>query len=131
MPLSIVKTGVSAGYGALDLATEYLDVRQAYTKPFENITDIQRVIAANGGAVGAYMMKGTYGDVCESLSLSSIPLLEKSIYNAVVTWTGKGVKLGAQPTPQQVHGQLVLKRAGQTNPTEGYRNTLGFRASLG
>lgn len=85
MPLNLVKIGTSAVYGVVDIGAEYADDKQNYVKPFENIADWERVVATFGGAAMAYMDRSNrmMGQIGESLMLSSIPLTEKSVYNAV------------------------------------------------
>lgn len=91
MGIKLIKLGTSAGFGAADIVTEYIDEKQGYAKSFQNITDWLRT----GGVVGGYlanMMDFGPEDVTESLVLSGIPLLEKSVYRGVKEFAKLGRK---------------------------------------
>jgi hypothetical protein len=85
MALSLLRTGTSAGYGLVDILTEYVDQRQNLSRPFETITDYQRLAATVGGAFGAYMTNGVTANILETIELASLPLLEKSVANLVLS----------------------------------------------
>lgn len=95
MVLKLVEVGTSGIFGALDIGTEYADETLGYTKPFQNITDWARTGAVVGGYLGNVMKFGPE-DVTGPLVLSGIPLLEKSVYNAVKFYAlgKKGKRLG-------------------------------------
>ena len=105
--ISLKKLGTSAGYGALDLATEWADSELAkknpsIRKPFQNTTDIQRAVAFLGGVGATYFLRDPrITEIAETVAIASIPLLEKSIYNAVKTSLPGGTK-----------GRLVLRYPG-------------------
>jgi len=105
-----MKVGVSAGVGGLDVLTEYIDEKQAYTKPFQNLTDWGRVVYTVGGYAANYMDFGD-DDVTETMVLSGIPLLEKSIAGVFKTYVLKGKKKGRMG--------LKLKQTGRTPPPPG------------
>ena len=88
-----MKVGVSAGVGGADLLTEYIDKKQGYTKPFQNITDYGRLIYTAGGYVANYMDFGD-DDITETMVLAGIPLLEKSIAKAFSKYVLKGKAKG-------------------------------------
>ena len=101
----MVATATSAGYGALDIATEYFDqttmtINAANPAPgiptfgapgsFKNITDIQRAIAAVGGGVvaaGLVTKKRSITEMANTVHLAAIPLFEKSLVNFILAQT--------------------------------------------
>lgn len=85
--LTLVEVGSSAAYGVVDIGTEIIDAQKGYTKPFQNITDIQRTVVTIGAGVLNLMEKGP-NEVTEALTLSGIPLFEKTVYKAVKQFTG-------------------------------------------
>lgn len=105
MGLNLLRTGTSAGYGLVDIGTEYADQSKGLTKPFQNITDYQRLLATVGGAVGAYMSFGRSAEIFETVELASIPLLEKSIANLIESKMGSSTRFKS----------MTLKRVGQPN----------------
>ncbi len=77
---------VSAGVGIVDIIADEVDFKQGYTKSFQNVTDWARVGAVVGGYAANSM--GYLGDeITESAVLAGIPLLEKSVINAVRQYT--------------------------------------------
>lgn len=95
MTLTLVKAGVSTGLGVADIIAEYVDEKRGYNKSFMNVTDWLRTSeVVLGYAANAY----NYGDpdMTESVVLSAIPLLEKSLYGAVKEYVleGKGKRKG-------------------------------------
>ena len=105
--ISLKKLGMSAGYGALDLATEWADKEMSkknpsILKPFQNATDIQRAVAFLGGVGATYFMRDPMiTEIAETVAIASIPLLEKSVYKAVRT-----------SLPGGTRGRLVLRYPG-------------------
>jgi len=86
MAIELNKVGVSAGVGILDLFAEEVDYRAKYNKPFQNITDWGRVVYTGGGYLANRM--GYNAELTEAAVLSGIPLIEKSIIDAVRVYTG-------------------------------------------
>lgn len=112
MTIKLVEMGVSAGVGVADIATEYLDEKQGYTKSFQNITDWGRVVYTVGG-YAASSMRLIGEDISETMVLSGIPLLEKSIWGAVKEYAlhGKGqgrmgLKLKTPGSAGASHGNI-------------------------
>ena len=94
MGIKLMKLGVSAGVGGVDALAEYIDEKQKYTKPFQNLTDWGRLLYVGGGYAANYMKFGD-DEITETMVLSGIPLLEKSIVDVVKTYilkspAGKG-----------------------------------------
>ena len=89
MAIKLVEVGTSVGVGALDVLTEYIDEKQAYTKPFQNITDWGRLLYVGGGYAANYMKFGD-DEISKTMVLSGIPLLEKSIVDVVKVYVVKG-----------------------------------------
>jgi len=117
MPLNLIKIGTSVAYGAVDIGAEYFDQKQGYVKPFENIADWERILATVGGATMAYMDRGygMMGSIGESLMLSSIPLTEKSIVNAVQSVMPKSSSKALVLTKRgSVQGAPLPKPTGQS-----------------
>lgn len=108
MGIKLVKLGTSLGVGTADIVTEYIDAKQGYGKPFQNVTDWARTAYCVGGYVANYTgMGGEDNPVTESAVLSSLPLLEKSIYKGIRRYA----KLGRMG--------LKMKRPGRKRPTRG------------
>jgi len=110
--IKLVKVGISAGVGVLDLGTEYLDEKQGYTKSFQNVTDWARVAYTVGG-YAANSMKLVDDDISEPMVLAGLPLLEKSVYGAVKEYVLKGksqgrmgLRLKTPGTPQTPTGNI-------------------------
>ncbi len=82
MAIKLMKVGVSAVLGGLDILTEYVDETKAYTKSFQNITDWGRILYVGGGYI-ANSQKWMDDDISETAVLAGLPLLEKSIKGAV------------------------------------------------
>jgi len=82
MAIKLMKVGVSAGLGGVDILTEYVDESKAYTKSFQNITDWARILYVGGGYL-ANSMKWVDDDISETAVLAGLPLLEKSIKGAL------------------------------------------------
>ena len=100
-----MKMGVSAGVGGVDLLTEYIDEKQLYTKPFQRLTDWGRAVYTVGG-YGANYMKFGDPEITETMVLSGIPLLEKSLRDVVKVYVLKGKNQGRMG--------LKLKTPGKT-----------------
>lgn len=115
MGIRLMKMGTSLGVGSLDILTEYIDEKQAYTKPFQKITDWGRVLYTVGG-YGANYMKFGDDTITESMVVSGIPLLEKTIVNATKVF----LKLGKNTKGRM---GLKLKTPGRTpaRPTGNVR----------
>jgi len=110
MGIRLMKMGTSLGVGSLDILTEYIDEKQAYTKPFQKITDWGRGLYTVGG-YGANYMKFGDDTITESMVVSGIPLLEKTIVNAVKVFAKLGKNKGRMG--------LKLKKPGRTPATGG------------
>ena len=128
MPLRLVGLATSAVYGAVDMAAEYADQKLKATNPsianpFQNVTDLSRLVAFGAGAAGGYFMGGTTGEVLGDLAIASLPLLEKSVVNAVMKATGQSTRFMAAPTVP--HAYIVPKAV--PAPTAG---ALAFRTTL-
>ena len=100
MAIGLKKIGVSAGVGLLDIIADELDFKKGYGKAFQNVTDWGRVAYVAGGYV-ANSMGLVDDDATEAAVLAGVPLLEKSIVNAVRQYTGI---LGVRP-----RGRMGLK----------------------
>jgi len=105
-----MEMGTSLGVGSLDILTEYIDEKQAYTKPFQKITDWGRAVYAVGGYAANYMKVGD-DEVTKAVVLSGIPLFEKSLINAVKVYAKLGKNKGRMG--------LKLKRPGRTPAAGG------------
>ena len=113
MAIKLVKMGTSAGIGAVDCLTEYIDEKQLYTKPFQNLTDWGRLAYTVGGYGANYMRVGD-DEITESMVVAGIPLLEKSLVKVVKTYVIKG---------KQGRMGLKLKTEGRKpNPSPGAGN---------
>lgn len=110
MAIKLVKLGISGGVGIADIVTEYIDVKQGYRKSFQRVTDWARVAYTVGGYAANEMdlEKGSEKPVTESMVLSGIPLLTKSIYNATREYVIKGMRKGKMG--------LKLKDKGRGSP---------------
>jgi hypothetical protein len=125
MPLRLVGLATSAVYGAVDMAAEYADQQLKAThpsiaNPFQNVTDLSRLLAFGAGAAGGYFMGGTTGAVLGDLAIASLPLLEKSVVNAVMKATGQTTRFMVAPTVPQAYFVPKSEPAG----------TLAFRTTL-
>ena len=120
MAIKLEKVGTSALVGVADIVTEELDLYQGYTKAFQNVTDWARVVYAAGGYVANSM--GIEPDATEVVVLSSMPLLEKSVYKAVKQYTGLGVAGRGRM------GLKLIKKGRETStPERRERQTGGTR----
>lgn len=90
MPVKLVKIGTSATVGLVDIGLEKLDEMQGWTEPFKKSQDIFRAGAFAFGLANELVLNIVPSDVAESLMDSSLPLLEKSIYEFVQSMTKKG-----------------------------------------
>jgi len=79
--MPIVKYLVSAGLGAADIALEELDARAGRTEPFRKYSDWFRVGMFALGLFGDII--GLPEDVRDAIMVADIPLLEKTVWNAV------------------------------------------------
>lgn len=66
----------------MDILTEYVDEKKAYTKSFQKVTDWARILYVGGGYL-ANSQRWVGDDVSETAVLAGLPLLEKSIKGAV------------------------------------------------
>lgn len=112
MGIKLMKMGVSAGVGGVDLLTEYIDEKQGYAKPFQRLTDWGRGVYTVGGYAANYMKVGD-PEISEAMVLSGIPLLEKSVRDVVQTYVLKGKKKGRMG--------LKLKEQGADSPAGNIR----------
>lgn len=107
MAIKLMKVGVSAGLGGLDILTEYVDEKKAYTKSFQKVTDWARILYVGGGYL-ANSQRWVGDDVSETAVLAGLPLLEKSIKGAVHEYVLKPMGLN------QGRMGLKLKTPGRT-----------------
>jgi len=107
LAIKLIEMGTSAIVGGADLLTEYIDEKQLYTKPFQNITDWGRLVYTVGG-YGANYMKFGDDEITKSMVISGIPLLEKSIVDVVKVYVLKGKRKGRVG--------LKLKETGRGSP---------------
>lgn len=111
--LSVARIATSAVYGAADIGTEYADTQLKLTKPFQNVTDIQRTLVAVGGALGAHFIRDPkYSEVSETLSIAAIPLFEKTVVNGVLSFMGNTTRFAPR-------GQILVKRPGNAPGAAG------------
>ena len=106
MAIKLMKVGVSAVLGGIDILTEYVDEKKAYTKSFQNITDWGRILYVGGGYI-ANSQKWVDDDITETAVLAGLPLLEKSIKRAVD-------EIVLQPMGRKGRMGLRLKTPGRT-----------------
>lgn len=79
---------------------------------FKNLTDWQRVIAAVGGGVvaaGMVTKKKSIQEAANTVHLASLPLLEKSLVNFVITMTKSTTAFRARG-----RGQIQIRNPGAT-----------------
>ena len=85
MKLGWINGLVPLAYGAVDVATEYIDEKQGFTEPLKNVTDIQRLLVFGGSAVlNLFDVETKYSEI---LYVASAPLAIKTIKKAVETFT--------------------------------------------
>lgn len=113
MPLELEKVGTSLGVGTLDVVAEYLDESQGYEKAFQNITDWSRTAIVVGGGLANWARMGPE-DITESAVIAGIPLMEKSLVEAVKDYTGI---MGSPSGRGRVGLKLVKKGAGTQSPS--------------
>lgn len=108
MPLKLVKVGVAAIPGILEIAEDALDVEP-------EVIHGTRLAEFGIGLVGSLMVKerSPYADPLEALMLASEPLAIKSIYNLVT-----GAMEGASITKEAIELKLKSRGAGQLRPGE-------------
>ena len=106
MPLKLVKVGVAAIPGVLEIAEDALDVDPT-------VIHGTRLAEFGVGLVGSLMVRerSPWEDPLEALMLASEPLAIKSIYSLVT-----GAIEGSPITKEAI--ELKLKRAGQLRPEE-------------
>jgi len=114
--LSVATVATSAVYGAVDIATEYADQAMSLTKPFQNVTDIQRTAAAVGGALVAWKGNGQSAAMAGTVATASIPLFEKTVVNAVLSFMGKTTRFVPRGTAR---GQILVRRPGSSPGAPG------------
>lgn len=116
--LSMRKMGTSAVYGAVDIATEYLDssVLKTSGKPFETATDIQRTVATVGGLALSHFGRGNMAEYGADIAQASIPLFEKTLVNAVLSFTGSTTRFMPRGVPR---GQVLIRRPGSATQAAG------------
>jgi len=108
MPINLVKIGTSAAIGVVDIVAEEADKRFGYTEPFRNIHDILRAAEFGFGLVHEGLGLGIIpSDVAESMMDASLPLLEKSIYEAVKKMAGAGAG----------YKKVIVRKVGETRTT--------------
>jgi len=88
-----IKYGISTGVGLVHVGTLLLDERQGWTEPFKRASDYPQLIGFGVGlAIDALDIGPEEGEIGEALALSSLPLLTRSIYEAVRHYVGGGAK---------------------------------------
>lgn len=107
------KVQTAALYGLVDIGAEIADSKLKLTnpqmnKPFMNITDASRLVAVASPLINQYVLKnGSLAATLEDVQVAALPLLEKSVYNAVRNW------MPTLPSIQgRSEGRLVLKSRG-------------------
>jgi len=83
-----IKYGISAAIGIGHVATLFLDEKQEWTEPFKRASDYSALIGFGAGLVIDAL--DIEDDIGEALALSSLPLLTRSIYEAVRHYVGGG-----------------------------------------
>jgi len=108
MPLKLVKLGVAAIPGVLDIAEDYMDVDPI-------VIHGTRIVEFLAGLGGSLMVRpgSPYADPLEALMLASEPLTIKSIYSLVT-----GAMEGAGITKEAIELKLRSRGAGQLRPEE-------------
>ena len=114
MPISMLMTATSAGYGAVDIATEYVDQTMitgvGAPGTFKNVTDPQRVITTGvGAAIAMLSRKKKMQDIGQALLDASIPLTEKTLVNAVLQLSGSTSTFRARGRGR---GQIQIRNPG-------------------
>ena len=118
MPISMLMTATAAGYGGIDLATEYVDQTMitgvGAPGTFKNVTDPQRVITTGvGAAIAMLSRKKKMQDIGQALLDASIPLTEKTLVNAVLQLSGSTSTFRARGRGQiQIRNPGAFPRAG-------------------
>ena len=104
----MVKIGTSAAIGVVDIVAEEADERLGYKEPFKNIHDILRAVEFGFGLVHEGLGLGIIpSDAAESIMDASLPLLEKSIYEAVKKMAGAGAG----------YSKVIVRKVGETRTT--------------
>lgn len=112
MPVKLVKIGTSGIVGLVDIGLEKLDEMQGWTEPFRKSQDIFRAGAFSFGLINELALRIVPSDVGESLMDSSLPLLEKSIYEFV----SKAVLKKGYVAPTEITIKEVRERPAYTAP---------------
>ena len=95
MKISLEGTAVAAGVGALDIAMTELDARVLNrSAPFQNATDIVRTGLTLGSVALNYT--GMETKFTDTVFYSSLPLFEKSVYRAALTFAGQTTTVRAR-----------------------------------
>lgn len=95
MKISLEGTAISAGVGALDIAMTELDARVLNrSAPFQNATDIARTALTLGSVALNYTNMET--KFTDTVFYSSLPLFEKSVYRAALTFAGQTTSVRAR-----------------------------------
>lgn len=89
MAIKWSKVGVSAGVGLVDEGLDYWTSKNpaAAAKPFQNPTDLGRLVVALGGLGLAQFTR--YQDMGEAIGLPGVAFLTKSVVSAVKTMTSR------------------------------------------
>lgn len=108
MPLKLVKVGVAAIPGLLEVAEDVMDVDPI-------VIHGTRIVEFLAGLGGSLMVneRSPYADPLEALMLASEPLAIKTIYSLV-----SGAMEGAGITKEAIELKLKSRGAGQLRPGE-------------
>jgi len=113
----VLKYVVSAGVGAGDIALEEVDARTGRTEPFKKYSDWYRVGLFLLGLFGD--LAGIPEDVTEPIALSTIPLVEKTVWSAVKKMFPVGYSSEYELVPEET-----------PSPSPSPRNTPGVEARV-
>ena len=131
MPLSLMKTGISAAVGGIDILADYYNPTTSPSGSFTGILDWERVGLAIAGtamaAIGGRRNSGKgsmISNIGEAIELSSIPLAEKSIANYFLAKTTNTFR--ANPAARRGNivrpfgrGQITVRRPGISGSAPG------------
>ena len=96
---------LSGAYGAIDLATKYIDQQQGMQKTPVNATNIQRLAVSVGSLL--LNMAGYFDDETTILFYSSLPALEDTVANLAGASFAKFGTVYKQTLPEEVKQKYV------------------------